>query len=144
MCCVGTPEHLLPLTPTVSAPGTRGVEWSPVFVAQIKTCTGRLCHTNGVHCGENSYVLIKECAGWLHGSYLWKVWHCVPQKNTLLLSFLSLECFEVLEHRTSYGKSLEGNWRWLSLVLLDDCRVCCSGSWMLLFNITLGQWLAAS
>lgn len=90
----------------VSAPGTWGVEWSPVFVVQIKTSTGRLCHTNGVHCAP------------VYSFYLWKIWHHVPQKNTLLLSFLSLECFEVPEHRTSYSKLLEWNWRWLSLVLL--------------------------
>lgn len=114
-----------------------------VFVVQIKTSTGRLCHTNDVYCGESSYVQIRECAGRLHGNYLCKIWHHVPQKNTLLLCFLSLECFEVLEHRASYSKLLERNWRWLSLVLLDDCCVCCSGSWMLLFNITLGQWFAA-
>lgn len=137
MCCTGTSEHLLPLTSLVSAPGTWGVEWGPVFVVQIKTSTGRLCHTNGVHCGESSCLQIRECAGWLHGNHLWRIWHHVPQKNTLLLSLPSLECFEVFEHRTRYSKLLERNWRWLSLV--DDCCVCCSGSWVLLFNITLGQ-----
>lgn len=40
MCCTGTSEHLLPLTSLVSAPGTWGVEWGPVFVVQIKTSTG--------------------------------------------------------------------------------------------------------
>lgn len=94
MCCTGTSEQLPPLT---AIPGLQGL--GELNGAQFLWCKSKPALGG---CATLWWELL--CAGWLHGNYLGKIWHRVPQKTTLLLSFLSLECFEALEHRTSYSK----------------------------------------
>lgn len=112
VCCTGTSEHQLPLTST-SVLQVRG----ELNGAQFLWCKSKPglggCATQMV-----CTVLLSADQGACR-MVAWKlpVENLAPcQKNTL--SFLSLKCFEILEHRTSYSKLLERNWRWLSLVLL--------------------------
>lgn len=113
VCCTGTPEHLLPLTSILSAPGTWGLNGAQVLWCKSKPALG----------GRATQMM------------------CTVVRSLCRSGSVQDGCMEITWGK--FGIVSLRKTPFCYLFSPWSVLRCLSPEQMLLFNITLGQWFAA-